>query len=515
MKNNEQIHNKKLSNIIIIILLLVIVIWLLFLTFGNHQTTNIVSSDVGIRMKDNIVQWNYKDGNWQNLASVKELTSIKGEPGEQGLKGDQGEKGEKGDQGDQGIQGLRGEQGIQGKKGEKGNQGIQGEKGEPGEQGKKGEQGIQGLKGEQGKQGEKGDKGDSGKDGKSIKIRKTATDIEWSYQDEDTWVSIIAIVDLKGPKGDKGEKGDQGIQGLKGDQGIQGEKGEKGDKGEQGIQGEQGNQGEANKLTIGQVTIGAPNATITGTPPNQVLNFVLPIGPAGGTQGQILRKKSNNDYDVEWANPAVYTITGPGRPDIPSTTGNIITGDEPIGSQYISTDGAGTGAWVWTKFGNSPSTYGGSSGWTVTSGDTGIIIMTPNNIEATTADPNLTGFSGGAKIAFRRINNTVIFSLGYGTKYGTYRIASNATVSTGRIFLLSETPAGFGTGAAQQAVISNDGKKLVQDGMLNVLARSDSNGPIQIRASTQEVALALRGISLYRSPQLSWVTADTWPITLP
>ncbi|MDO5676494.1 MAG: hypothetical protein Q4G35_03185 [Propionibacteriaceae bacterium] len=43
------------------------------------------------------------------------------------------------------------------------------------------------------------------------------------------------------------------------------------------------------------------------------------------------------------------TITGPGRPDTPATTGGLITGKEPVGMEYRSTDGAGVGAWVWRK----------------------------------------------------------------------------------------------------------------------------------------------------------------------
>ena len=35
--------------------------------------------------------------------------------------------------------------------------------------------------------------------------------------------------------------------------------------------------GPANTLTIGTVTVGEPGATITGTPPNQVLNLVYPV----------------------------------------------------------------------------------------------------------------------------------------------------------------------------------------------------------------------------------------------
>ena len=59
---------------------------------------------------------------------------------------------------------------------------------------------------------------------------------------------------------------------------------------------------------------------------------------------------------------ATWTLTGPGRPDQPATTGGIITGSEPVGTTYISTDGAGIGAWGWRKR---------PSGWAYTDFDTG------------------------------------------------------------------------------------------------------------------------------------------------
>jgi hypothetical protein len=102
----------------------------------------------------------------------------------------------------------------------------------------------------------------------------------------------------QGPKGDAGSQGIQGIQGPKGDagvagaQGVAGPQGPKGDTGANGIQGIQGltgaagpvgpkgdpgPTGPANNLTIGTVTSGpVASATITGAPPNQVLNLVLP-----------------------------------------------------------------------------------------------------------------------------------------------------------------------------------------------------------------------------------------------
>ena len=59
---------------------------------------------------------------------------------------------------------------------------------------------------------------------------------------------------------------------------------------------------------------------------------------------------------------ATWTLTGPGRPDQPATTGGIITGSEPVGTAYISTDGAGVGAWAWRKR---------PSGWAYIDHDTG------------------------------------------------------------------------------------------------------------------------------------------------
>ena len=58
------------------------------------------------------------------------------------------------------------------------------------------------------------------------------------------------------------------------------------------------------------------------------------------------------------------TIYGPGRPDIAATTVGNVVGTEAVGTTYISTDGAGVGAWVWRKRPNNK--------WEVTDGDTGV-----------------------------------------------------------------------------------------------------------------------------------------------
>lgn len=77
-----------------------------------------------------------------------------------------------------------------------------------------------------------------------------------------------------------------GVQGL---QGTAGETGPTGPTGPAGPQGIQGTAGETPNITIGTVTTGNPGtqaaATITGTPPNFVLNLTIPQGPTGGIGG--------------------------------------------------------------------------------------------------------------------------------------------------------------------------------------------------------------------------------------
>lgn len=113
-------------------------------------------------------------------------------------------------------------------------------------------------------------------------------------------VNLTGNVYPAGPKGDTGpantleigtvEKGEEASVTIVGESpnqilnfvlpiGPKGNTGEKGDQGPKGEQGIQGKTGPANSLTIGTVEKGAvPSATITGNSPNQVLNLVLPTG---------------------------------------------------------------------------------------------------------------------------------------------------------------------------------------------------------------------------------------------
>ena len=87
-----------------------------------------------------------------------------------------------------------------------------------------------------------------------------------------------------------------------------------------------------------------------------------------------------------------YLIVGPGRPDQPETTGGIITGSEPVGAEYRSTDGAGVGAWAWKK-----DIY--YRNWSITWGDTGSREL---DISATWPE-----YPEGTSLLLRRVGNTV------------------------------------------------------------------------------------------------------------
>lgn len=201
------------------------------------------------------------------LANVDVSQGGIGPQGPQGPKGDQGEVGPAGPQGPVGPKGEQGEQGPAGPKGNKGEAGErgligpQGPKGEQGETGPVGPKGDKGETGSQGPQGPKGDKGDTGE---------------------------------IGPKGETGERGPQGIQGLKGEtgeRGLQGEVGPQGPKGDTGDQGPTGPQGPAGQdgqdgqsatITVGEVTSGGDEVTVTnsGTSTNAVLDFNIPVPQA-------------------------------------------------------------------------------------------------------------------------------------------------------------------------------------------------------------------------------------------
>lgn len=163
---------------------------------------------------------------------------------------------------------------------------------------------------------------------------------------------VLASPELKGDKGDDGRTPDLSWQGTA--LAVDGVPGPD-LRGPAGKDGANGAPGPAPSIKIGTVTSGTtPSATITGTSPDLTLGLVLPKGDPG--------TKGDPGAPGVVSSASAYVLVGPGRPDTPSTTGGVITGSEPVGAEYRSTDGASVGAWTWRKR---------PTGWTVTDGDTG------------------------------------------------------------------------------------------------------------------------------------------------
>ena len=222
----------RITNLAVIILLIIVLLfWWRGNSNGDVKLKGVNPNQISIRQDNGQIQYQFLDGEWQNIISISEL---KGEKGEAGADGRDGANGKNGENGAPGKDGLNGQNGIDGKNGANG---------------KDGKDGVNGVNGRDGAQGAKGDKGDRGTDGREIELRKDSLYIQWRYKGDSSWNNLIAYSDLKGDKGDtgaQGAKGDRGEQGLKGDtgaQGAKGDKGDKGDRGEQGVQGPKGDQG--------------------------------------------------------------------------------------------------------------------------------------------------------------------------------------------------------------------------------------------------------------------------------
>ena len=69
-----------------------------------------------------------------------------------------------------------------------------------------------------------------GVDGKNIELTASQTAIQWRNVGDSTWNTLVDLSLLKGSKGDKGEKGETGEKGDTGDTGATGAQGEPGEK---------------------------------------------------------------------------------------------------------------------------------------------------------------------------------------------------------------------------------------------------------------------------------------------
>lgn len=197
------------------------------------------------------------------------------------------------------------------------------------------------------------------------------------------------------------------------------------------------------------------------------------------------------------AEVAVKWLKGKGRPDKPETTEGAIVGDEADCTRYLSTDGAGTGAWEWEKRGGV---------WHVVRGDTGWREF-----------ENPEKYFG--KIKLRRTNDRISIEFGGGKwdYFGTVKLSQSAKdpdkgndINAYRIELhrLSE---GFRscTNAINQIF---DDETNAQVGMVLVGGVKDNLGMVDLR-----FAMTVNRENNFNSLRIGIVTfptVDRWPETL-
>lgn len=213
-----------------------------------------------------------------------------------------------------------------------------------------------------------------------------------------------------------------------------------------------------------------------------------------GTEIKRIEKKIPTDGGAGQSSDSTI-ITGNGRPDKPETTNGKITGSEPNGTFYNSTNGAGVGAYLWQKQNNK---------WVVISGDTGARRMnTSVNIKE--------GY-----ISLRRVNNTVECSFSKGrwdtvSFYGSSNSKFTRKNHAKRMDLLpnSKIPLGFRTSVPiMLPFYSDDGDNIAT---VYVGSRADSNY-IELRFKDK---LPTDDLNYMRMPVISWITDEPFPETLP
>jgi len=189
-------------------------------------------------------------------------------------------------------------------------------------------------------------------------------------------------------------------------------------------------------------------------------------------------------------------ITGNGRPDKPNTTDGKITGNEPNGTFYNSTNGAGVGAYLWQKQ---------NGQWTVISGDTGIRRL--SNISVNIKE--------GA-IHLRRVNNRVECSF-YAGRWDTISFYGSSNPKFTRknhakrmdILPPPRIPVGFRTRTPiMLPFYSDDGDEIATVYVASIGDRAYIELRFRDKVPTTD-------LDYMRLPVVSWITDDPFPEVLP
>jgi len=214
-----------------------------------------------------------------------------------------------------------------------------------------------------------------------------------------------------------------------------------------------------------------------------------------GTEIKRIEKKIPNGGGGSQSSDSTI-ITGAGRPDNLETTQGKITGREPNGTFYNSTNGAGVGAYLWQKQ---------NGQWTVISGDTGIRRL--SNISVNIKE--------GA-IHLRRVNNRVECSF-YAGRWDTISFYGSSNPKFTRknhakrmdILPPPRIPVGFRTRTPiMLPFYSDDGDEIATVYVASIGDRAYIELRFRGKVPTAD-------LDYMRMPVISWITDEPFPETLP
>lgn len=214
-----------------------------------------------------------------------------------------------------------------------------------------------------------------------------------------------------------------------------------------------------------------------------------------GTEIKRIEKKIPTDGGGSQSSDSMI-ITGNGRPDKPETTSGKIKGNEPNGTFYNSTNGAGVGAYLWQKQ---------NGQWTVISGDTGIRRL--SNISVNIKE--------GA-IHLRRVNNRVECSF-YAGRWDTISFYGSSNPKFTRknhakrmdILPPPRIPVGFRTRTPiMLPFYSDDGDEIATVYVASIGDRAYIELRFRDKVPTTD-------LDYMRLPVVSWITDDPFPEVLP
>ena len=183
-----------------------------------------------------------------------------------------------------------------------------------------------------------GPAGRDGKDGASLEFAWEGTRLKVRVKGTEEWIYSTSLLGMQGPKGDTGEKGETGAIGPRGYTGAPGQDGDPGADGN-GVDYVELHSSSGIIKTYRMHFTDGTYFDFTVTDGIDGINGQDGEGVVeGGTTGQVLKKKSNDDFDTEWVDYAYDDLSG--RPKINNITlsGNKSLSDLGIKQTYNKTD---------------------------------------------------------------------------------------------------------------------------------------------------------------------------------